>query len=127
MFAINLFMSALSSAIVEIISPAMTDPNLIWPYVGIGLVVLPWRLCFDVLASMHSCFDATRLVSSSCADPPSPPPSSIPLLLRAATFGCCILIWIFFRDLDNVVAVADRPIEGLVRPEERREEKAGSV
>lgn len=34
--AIVFLMSALSSAIVEICSPAFNDPNLIWPFVGIG-------------------------------------------------------------------------------------------
>lgn len=35
-FAIVLFMSSLSSALVLIISPSFSDPNLIWPFVGIG-------------------------------------------------------------------------------------------
>ncbi|KAF8073992.1 PTR2-domain-containing protein [Lyophyllum atratum] len=35
-FAVVLFMSSLSSAIVLIISPSFSDPNLIWPFVGIG-------------------------------------------------------------------------------------------
>ncbi|KZT25988.1 PTR2-domain-containing protein [Neolentinus lepideus HHB14362 ss-1] len=34
--AIILLMSAFSSAIVEICSPAFKDPNLIWPFVGVG-------------------------------------------------------------------------------------------
>ncbi|KAJ6606181.1 PTR2-domain-containing protein [Mycena vulgaris] len=40
-FAIVLFMSALSSAITLIISPSFVDPNLIWPFVGLagGLVI----------------------------------------------------------------------------------------
>lgn len=29
-------MTALSSALVLIITPALKDPNLIWPFVGIG-------------------------------------------------------------------------------------------
>ncbi|KAG6815898.1 hypothetical protein H0H87_010377 [Tephrocybe sp. NHM501043] len=33
---IVLFMSSLSSALVLIISPSFSDPNLIWPFVGIG-------------------------------------------------------------------------------------------
>ncbi|KAJ7684421.1 PTR2-domain-containing protein [Mycena polygramma] len=48
-FAIVLFMSAVSSAITLAISPSFTDPNLIWPFVGLaaGLVVcavLIWLL-----------------------------------------------------------------------------------
>ncbi|KAG6919236.1 hypothetical protein DXG01_008032 [Tephrocybe rancida] len=35
-FAIVLFMNSLSSALVLIISPSFSDPNLIWPFVGIG-------------------------------------------------------------------------------------------
>ncbi|KAG6810668.1 hypothetical protein H0H93_014829, partial [Arthromyces matolae] len=35
-FAIVLFTNALSSALVLIISPSFADPNLIWPFVGIG-------------------------------------------------------------------------------------------
>ncbi|KAJ7348907.1 PTR2-domain-containing protein [Mycena albidolilacea] len=40
-FAIVLFMSAISSAITLAISPSFVDPNLIWPFVGLaaGLVV----------------------------------------------------------------------------------------
>ncbi|KAJ7144956.1 PTR2-domain-containing protein [Mycena crocata] len=40
-FAIVLFMSALSAAVTLIISPSFVDPNLIWPFVGLaaGLVV----------------------------------------------------------------------------------------
>jgi dipeptide/tripeptide permease len=40
-FAIVLFMSAVSSAITLAISPSFVDPNLIWPFVGLaaGLVV----------------------------------------------------------------------------------------
>ncbi|KZT25987.1 hypothetical protein NEOLEDRAFT_1241513 [Neolentinus lepideus HHB14362 ss-1] len=34
--AVILLMSAFSSAIVEICSPAFKDPNLIWPFVGVG-------------------------------------------------------------------------------------------
>nr|GAT56475.1 PTR2-domain-containing protein [Mycena chlorophos] len=37
-FAIVLFMSALSSAIVLIVSPSFVDPNLIWPFVGLAAV-----------------------------------------------------------------------------------------
>lgn len=35
-FAIVLFMNSLSSALVLIISPSFADPDLIWPFVGIG-------------------------------------------------------------------------------------------
>ncbi|KAF5377967.1 hypothetical protein D9615_006700 [Tricholomella constricta] len=35
-FALVLFMSSLSSALVLIISPSFSDPDLIWPFVGIG-------------------------------------------------------------------------------------------
>lgn len=35
-FAIVLFMNSLSSALTLIISPSFDDPNLIWPFVGIG-------------------------------------------------------------------------------------------
>ncbi|KAG6830565.1 hypothetical protein H0H92_016016 [Tricholoma furcatifolium] len=35
-FAIVLFMNSLSSALVLIISPSFSDPNLIWPFVGVG-------------------------------------------------------------------------------------------
>ncbi|KAJ7241852.1 PTR2-domain-containing protein, partial [Mycena rebaudengoi] len=40
-FAIVLFMSALSYAVALILSPALIDPNLIWPFVGLaaGLVL----------------------------------------------------------------------------------------
>ncbi|KAF9465247.1 PTR2-domain-containing protein [Collybia nuda] len=36
-FAIVLFMNSLSSAITLIISPSFGDPNLVWPFVGIGV------------------------------------------------------------------------------------------
>lgn len=35
-FAVVLFMNSLSSALTLIISPSFDDPNLIWPFVGIG-------------------------------------------------------------------------------------------
>ncbi|KAJ7491064.1 POT family-domain-containing protein [Mycena latifolia] len=39
-FAIVLFMSALSSAITLIISPSFVDPNLIWPFVGLAVALV---------------------------------------------------------------------------------------
>ncbi|KAF7294596.1 PTR2-domain-containing protein [Mycena indigotica] len=52
-FAIVLFMSALSSALTLIISPSFVDPNLIWPFVGLGAVcvvaaVLIWILFHEM-------------------------------------------------------------------------------
>jgi len=35
-FAVVLFMTALSSALTLIVSPSFVDPHLIWPFVGIG-------------------------------------------------------------------------------------------
>ncbi|KAK7035909.1 PTR2-domain-containing protein [Favolaschia claudopus] len=71
-FAIVLFMSAISYAITLAISPSFVDPNLIWPFVGLagGLVI------------------------------------------------CAILIWIFFRKMDEeeaaVLAIGStRKIEGI--------------
>ncbi|KAL7409979.1 PTR2-domain-containing protein [Mrakia frigida] len=71
-FAIVLFMSAISAAITLIITPAFSDPNLIWPFVGVA----------------------------------------------GACFVSAILIYIFFRDMDDnegeVVAIGtDRKIEGM--------------
>lgn len=37
-FSIVLFMGSLSSALTLIISPSFVDPNLIWPFVGVGIV-----------------------------------------------------------------------------------------
>ncbi|KAJ7590839.1 PTR2-domain-containing protein [Mycena floridula] len=39
-FAIVLFMSALSSAITLIVSPSFKDPNLIWPFVGLAAALV---------------------------------------------------------------------------------------
>ncbi|KAL8279906.1 hypothetical protein RQP46_007756 [Phenoliferia psychrophenolica] len=36
-YALVLFMSALSSALILIVSPSFKDPHLIWPFVGIGV------------------------------------------------------------------------------------------
>ncbi|KAK7043587.1 hypothetical protein VNI00_008198 [Paramarasmius palmivorus] len=54
-FGIVLFMAALSSALVLIVSPTFADPNLIWPFVA----------------------------------------------LAVATTICGIIIWVFFRDMDD--------------------------
>lgn len=64
-FAICLSMSSLSSALTIIITPALADPNLIWPPVGIA------------------CANAVAMV----------------------------LIWIFFRKMDDDVEVLE-----IVRP-----------
>ncbi|KAF8073997.1 PTR2-domain-containing protein [Lyophyllum atratum] len=69
-FSLVLFTGSLSSALTLIISPSFADPNLIWPFVGIG----------------------------------------------AACVLSAILIWVFFRKMDeeegDIVAIGtDRPIE----------------
>ncbi|KAJ6630247.1 PTR2-domain-containing protein [Mycena sp. CBHHK59/15] len=77
-FAIVLFMSALSSAITLIISPSFVDPNLIWPFVGLAIALVI----------------------------------------------CAILIWTFFRKMDDeeasILAIGTtRKIEGVMDPEKK--------
>ncbi|KAG7092358.1 hypothetical protein E1B28_008718 [Marasmius oreades] len=52
-FAIVLFMAALSSALVLIVSPTFKDPNLIWPFVALAIAttvcgILNWIFFLDV-------------------------------------------------------------------------------
>jgi hypothetical protein len=63
-YAFMLFQTALSSALVEIISPSLKDPNLIWPYVAIGAA------CMLCIASMWivSCFCPSRTRSECPTD-----------------------------------------------------------
>lgn len=42
------FTTALSSAIVEIISPALHDPHLVWPFVGIAAANVLGMVCIWV-------------------------------------------------------------------------------
>jgi dipeptide/tripeptide permease len=108
--AVNLFTSALSSAIVLIISPAMVDPHLIWPYVG------QWRFPQCIfLSSLASLL--IRLITGFC----------VRTGIGVATFISAACIYFFFSDLDEATNEVEREDDGVYTPEQRMRDQREKV
>lgn len=118
-FAIVLFTSAISSAIGIIITPSLVDPDLIKPFIGVGVVnavvgCYVWyafRHMDDERGSVRFSLSVFFLFSLSIN-------SFFPL---SNPHVSCVMMHPFVSPIHQVTSIGtDRPIEGIIRPQDHQ-------